>query len=91
MEAISIRFQENILKKMDKTIRKNNFNSRTEFIREAVREKLTDVERAYAINEFFKLYGKGKPKTNLSDRQIREIVSKELMEDLDRRFRHSED
>ena len=81
MEIVSIRFQEDVLKKMDKAVKNNNFNSRTEFIRDAVRDKLEGLSREELEKEFFKMYGKLKPKTNKSDRQIREEVGREFLEE----------
>lgn len=86
MEIVSVKFQENILKKIDSTIKHNNFNSRTEFIREAVRDKLSEIEKEIAMKKFMSLRGKGIPKTNKTDRQIREEVSKELYEELEKKF-----
>ena len=86
MEIVSVKFQEDILKKMDKAIEQHNFNSRTEFIREAVRDKMVEIDRGELIKQFLSLRGKGKPKSGLSDEEIREQVSKELLEELDKRF-----
>jgi Arc/MetJ-type ribon-helix-helix transcriptional regulator len=87
MEGITIRFQEDILKKIDESIIEHNFNSRTEFIREAVRDKLLDLNKDELIEEFLKLRGKLKGRTPLSeDRKIKEQVSKELMEELGKKF-----
>ncbi|MFC1697416.1 CopG family ribbon-helix-helix protein [Nanoarchaeota archaeon] len=87
MDIITVRFQENIIEELDKTILKHNFNSRTEFIREAVRDKLSELSRNELIQEFMKFRGKAKVKT--SDKRLREIreeVSKELMDELDKKF-----
>ncbi len=86
METLSIRFQENIMKKIDSVIKSNFFNSRTEFVREAVRDKLSELEKEWAINEFLKLHGSIKRKTNKTDRQIREQVSKEMLAELEKKF-----
>ena len=71
MEVVTVKFQEDILKKIDKSIKDHNFNSRTEFIREAVRDKLSALSRDELIDEFMKFRGKAKTKT--SDRKLREI------------------
>ena len=88
MENISVKFQEDILDRMDKCIETHNFNSRTEFIREAVRDKLSDLSQDELIAEFMKLRGKGKHynTTDEDDERIREKVSKELLADLKKRF-----
>lgn len=83
-----MKFQEDVLDKLDKNIQKHNYNSRTEFIREAVRDKLASLSRDELIEQFMKLRGKFKGRTPLSeDRKIREEVSKELEKELDNRFR----
>jgi Arc/MetJ-type ribon-helix-helix transcriptional regulator len=88
MELVSVKFQEDILKRMDENIERYNFNSRTEFIREAVRDKLNELSRDELIDEFLKLRGKAKIKTtDEDDRKIREKVSKELFDDLEKRFK----
>lgn len=89
MEAVTVKFQENILKKIDRTILEHNFNSRTEFIREAVRDKVVSLDRDKLIEEFMKFEGKAKVK--LSDEQFkknREEFSKELRAELEKKFGH---
>lgn len=79
MEIIAVRFKENILSKIDKSIGKHNFNSRTEFIREAVRDKLENLNRNELIKEFMKYRGKAKKKTTYEqNRKTREEVFKEI-------------
>ncbi|PIN81880.1 hypothetical protein COV11_00810 [Candidatus Woesearchaeota archaeon CG10_big_fil_rev_8_21_14_0_10_30_7] len=43
MEAVTVKFQENVLKEIDKNITEHHFNSRTEFIREAIRDKIDEL------------------------------------------------
>jgi metal-responsive CopG/Arc/MetJ family transcriptional regulator len=88
MEVVSVKFQEDILKKIDKSIALHNFNSRTEFIREAVRGKLSDLEREQIAKEFMKLRGTSKKKTTDEDlERIREEVSKEYLEKYSHEFK----
>lgn len=88
METVTVKFQEDVLKKIDTSINKHNFNSRTEFIREAVRDKITELNREDLIKEFLKFRGKAKKKTTYEEnRRTRELVSKELMNELEKRFR----
>ncbi len=87
MESVSVKFQEKILKKMDKCIHEHNFNSRTEFIREAVRDKLTEVQQQLLIQELMKLRGAAKRKTtDKDDERIREEASRELLRKLEKHF-----
>ncbi len=88
METVTVKFQEDVLKRIDNSIEKHNFNSRTEFLREAVRDKLAELNKDELINEFLKFKGKAKKKTTYEEnRKTREIVSKELMEELDKKFK----
>ena len=83
METISLRFQKNIIQEMDFLIKERSFNSRTEFIREAVRDKITDLNKDELIKEFLKLKGKSKIKTTLQENAItKKKVSKELLSEL---------
>jgi len=87
MEVVTVKFQEPVLKKIDKSITEHNFNSRTEFIREAVRDKLADLSKEDLIKEFLKFRGKAKKKTSYEEnRKTRKIVSKELLQELEKRF-----
>ena len=87
MESVSVKFQEEILKKIDKCIHEHNFNGRTEFIREAVRDKLSDVEKRHLITELMKLRGSVKTRTTDAKlRKIREQASEELLNKLEHHF-----
>jgi metal-responsive CopG/Arc/MetJ family transcriptional regulator len=87
MEVVTIRFQEDILKRIDENLTQHNFNSRTEFIREAVRDKLEELNRDELVEEFLKLRGQAGKKTTIEDnRETKRIVSKELMAELEKRF-----
>ncbi len=87
METVTVKFQEDVLKKIDYSIAEHDFNSRTEFIREAVRDKLSELSKEDLINEFLKFRGKAKKKTtDEENRKTREEVSKELMAKLEKRF-----
>ena len=87
MEVVTIRFQEDILKKIDENLTLHNYNSRTEFIREAVREKLSELSRDELIGKFLEFKGKAKRQTTyVENRKTKELVSKELMAELDKRF-----
>lgn len=87
METVSVKFNEDVLKKVDKSISDHNFNSRTEFIRDAVRDKLDDLSKDDLMKEFLKFRGKAKKKTTYAEnRKTKEEVSKELMDELEKRF-----
>lgn len=88
METVTVKFQEDVLKRIDRSIEKHNFNSRTEFLREAVRDKLAELSKDDLLKEFLKFKGRAKKQTTYEEnRKTREIVSKELMEELDKQFK----
>ena len=87
MEIISLKLDETMLHNVDKTLQKHNFSTRTEFIRDAIRDKLSELSRDELIEEFMKFRGKSKKKTSDEElKKIRAEVSKELMEELDKKF-----
>lgn len=88
METISVKFQEDVLKRIDTSICTHNFNSRTEFIREAVRDKLNELSKKELMEEFFRFRGKSKLKTtNKENKLIKKEVSEELIAEMDEKFK----
>ena len=67
METISLKLDENMLKNVDKSLKKHNYSTRTEFIRDAIRDKLEGLSRDELIKEFMKL--KGKAQRRISDEE----------------------
>ena len=84
MEIISVKFQEDVLKHIDNSIEQHNFNSRTEFIREAIRDKIRDIEKEEAILRTRNLYGASKRKT--TDAQLHE-AGERAFEELDKEIK----
>lgn len=79
MEAICVKLDEKILKNLDNNLKQHNFSTRTDFIREAIRDKLRLLEKEKAIRTLEKYFGAAKVK--VSDKrhhQIREEVSKKF-------------
>jgi Arc/MetJ-type ribon-helix-helix transcriptional regulator len=54
MDIVTFKISEEILKKIDNNLRPFNFSNRTEFIREAIREKLNQIEKDRVIKELDK-------------------------------------
>ena len=71
METVTFKLQENVLKKIDEILKPLHFNNRTEFIREAVREKLNQIE----TEKFMKRLAqhKGAAKVKISNEKLGEI------------------
>lgn len=87
MKTITLKLDKNTLQNVDQSLQKHNFSTRTEFIRDAIREKLKDLSREDLIKKFLNFKGKAKKKTtDEENRKTREQVSKELMAELEKRF-----
>ena len=71
METVTFKLHEKILEKIDKIIEPLHFSNRTEFIREAVREKLNQID----TEKFMKRLAqhKGTAKVKISDEKLNEI------------------
>ena len=75
MEVISLKLDENMLNNIDKSLQKHNYSTRTEFVRDAIREKLENMTREELIQEFLKTKGKFKH-MNTSDEDLERIRQK---------------
>ena len=60
MEPITIKFEPEFLKEIERIMRKNHYATKAEFIREAVREKVKDLEKETLLEKVKKLYGSSK-------------------------------
>lgn len=88
MESVTVKFQEDVLAKIDQSIARNNYASRTEFIREAVRDKLAELSRDELVKEFMKFRGSAKKTTTYEERRrTREVVSKQIMEKFEKQLK----
>lgn len=74
METISLKIEENLLKEIDNKLTQHRYGTRTEFIRDAIREKLSDLEKEQVLRDLVKLKGSSKRKT--SDAQLHEAREK---------------
>ena len=80
METISLKMEESLLKEIDEKLTKHRYSTRTEFIRDAIREKLSDLEKEKLLKIVAKLRGSSKRKT--TDEQLHNAREKafELLE-----------
>ena len=85
METISLKMQEELLHDIDSSIKSHRYSTRTEFIRDAIRTRLNDLEKKEVIKELASL--KGSLKAKKSDQKAGEIairkIAKKLNIDLD--------
>ncbi len=78
-ELISLKLEKNFLRKIDSIVKKRNYQSRTEFIRAALREK---IEKDNLKDTLLKLASlKGSSKKDISDEQI-ELVRQKVFEEI---------
>ncbi len=79
MEAISLKLDESILSEIDKKLAHYRYSTRTEFIRDAIRSKLSELEKKEMIAALHRIHGASKHRT--TDEQLhatREKLAKEL-------------
>lgn len=78
MESITIKVEESLAKEIDKAM-KPDYSTKTEFVREAIRDKLKAIRTQKALEALQRNFGKAKVQTPLEeDRKIREEVAKEF-------------
>lgn len=88
METVTIKLQESIMKQIDKFLRLFNYTTKTEFIREAIRDKLKQLETEKFMRQLAKYKGSAKYKyTDEEFRKIREKVGEEYAKELALRFK----
>jgi len=78
MEPVTIRFEDSFLHDIEKVMKKNRYATKTEFIREAVREKIKELEKEEALTRVRKLYGASKRKT--TDEELHKAGEKAIKE-----------
>ena len=84
MEAISLKLEEGLLKEIDQKISMYRYSTRTEFIRDAIRENLSDLEKEEILKELTKLRGSSKRRT--TDKQLHEARER-LVEEYEKKFK----
>ena len=75
MESISLKLDKEFLKDIEIIMKKNRYSTKTEFIREAVRDKIRELEKNEMIKKVDLLFGSSKK--NNSDEKLH-AVRKEL-------------
>ncbi len=68
MEAICVKLDKGIMKVIDEISVEFNYTTRTDFIREAIRDKIRYLQRERAIKKLGKYLGASK--THTSDKQL---------------------
>jgi len=88
MEILTVKLSEGIAKDVNCAIKIFNYSTKTEFIREAIRDKLDSLEQKRTMK---RLYGvRGTAPRTVSDEEleaVREKLSRELEKELSKRFK----
>jgi len=64
METITIKMEDKLLNEIDQKLEVHRYSTRTEFIRDAIREKLSELEKEQVLKNLAQLKGSSKRKTN---------------------------
>ena len=67
METISIRLDENMANEIEKIMRRHHFSTLTEFVRDAIRNRMKDLEHEELKRRIERLAGSSKHKTSDED------------------------
>jgi Arc/MetJ-type ribon-helix-helix transcriptional regulator len=90
-ELVTFKMDRQFLREVDRLVKELNYQNRTEFIRNALREKLEEAQKARALAQLKKTYGMGK-KYHTTDKElhrIREEVARQMFAEAKQRLRVS--
>ena len=83
MEAVSLKLEDTFLQDIEKTMKKHRYTTKTEFIREAIRDKIKDLEKEEALLRLEKAYGASKRKTTDAQlKKAREEAARDIAKEL---------
>lgn len=78
MEAVSLKLEDSFLRDIESIMKKHRYTTKTEFIREAIRDKIRDLEKEELLLRAKNLYGASKRKT--TDEEIHKAGEKAFRE-----------
>ena len=84
MESVSLKLEDKFLKDIETIMKKHRYTTKTEFIREAIRDKIRDLEKEELLLRAKSLYGASKRKT--TDEQLHKAREK-AFEELDKELK----
>lgn len=85
-EMITLKLDGAFLKQIDGIVKDGNYQNRTEFIRNALREKVDAVKLKQAMIEIGKIRGAGKRAVQTTDEEL-EAIREQAFEELGKRFK----
>lgn len=78
-ELVTFKMERSFLKEVDLVVKEMNYQNRTEFIRNAIREKMEDARKKRMLEALTRLRGSVKKKTSDKElHRIREEVAQEM-------------
>lgn len=77
---ISLKLDNELLSEIDHKLSKHRYSTRTEFIRDAIREKLSDLEKEELLRGLTKIKGSSKYKTTNEQLHKAREIAFELLE-----------
>lgn len=83
-EMITVKLEDTFLKEIDTVVQKSGYQNRTEFIRNALREKLEETKLKEAMIQIAHLKGASKKKT--SDEELHKIRER-VFNEFDKRLK----
>ena len=84
MKTVCLKLEKNVLKEIDSGLKKHRYSTRTEFIRDAIRDKLSAMEKEAILKHIKHLQGWSKRRT--TDEQLHAVREK-VFEELERKFK----
>ena len=79
MESITIKVENDLARRIGKSMRPH-YSTKTEFIREAIRDKIKEIDKQKMLEALSKNFGKAPVKTtDAENRKVREEIAREIM------------
>ncbi|MDD5418130.1 MAG: ribbon-helix-helix domain-containing protein [Candidatus Nanoarchaeia archaeon] len=82
METVTLKREEKLLKDIDGSIKNHRYSTRTEFIRDAIRSKLSNLEKEEAIRKLAGLKGTLTRKTRMDEEKAGELAFMQIAKKL---------
>ena len=84
METVTLKMEGKMLEEIDQKLEEHRYSTRTEFIRDAIREKLSELEKDKILKAMAQLRGSSKHKT--TDEQLH-FIREKLAQEYEHRFK----
>ncbi len=75
METVSLKMDEGLLHEIDSKLEENRYSTRTEFIRDAIRIRLSNLEKEKVIRKLAAFKGSLKGKAKMSEKEASKKAS----------------